>query len=264
MTVSTDGKTLYVVDHVNRGVYPLDLATQTSGIMISPVHWSDCTCTVNAYRVIEINYARNNGRELLVTTGPQVLDAQSGEVLYGATTVSIFAQSAVSELSGDGRTFYSAGTSGAPHTVRRYELRYSALDDAMGVEAAGVSDYQTAYARGFAANQDGTRLYRACWYDDNTIEVYDGTDLSTISSVVSGTNGGVFLADNDRLFCARYYSAFTSPSPDVWEVDLTNGNIVNEYSVAGEVNERQMVVSADGMRLVTRSNSRQTLTFTER
>jgi len=259
MTISTDGNTLYVVDHVNLGIYPINLSTYTVDTIISPTNWSNCNCTANAYLDVDVDYTRNNGRELLITNGPVILDATTGEVLYESSTVSIFALSSLAEASGDGRAFYTAGTTGAPHTVRRNNLRYSAIDDTVTVDFSH-SRGATAYARGFASNYDGSKLYRACWYGDNTIEVYDGNDLSTVSTISSGTNGGAILGPNNTLYCARYYSFSTGS--DIWEVDLNTGSIINEYNVTGDINERLFTLSGDGKRFISRSNNQQTLTFT--
>jgi len=165
-------------------------------------------------------------------------------------------------VSGDGKSFYFAATGVSSHIVIRREFKYSERNNTYTMPNPYVVSHSVT-ARGFSSNYDGSKLYRACWHPDNTVEVYNGKNLQTITAISSGTNGGALIGDGGTLFCARYYSDFSSQyGSDVWLVNTNTGIITSEFNVAGEVNPRQFVLSSNELRMITRSNNNTTLTFT--
>jgi hypothetical protein len=104
-------------------------------------------------------------------------------------------------------------------------------------------------------------VYRACWYAQQQIERYDGATLDTLSHIDTGGNGGAILGPDGLAYCARYYE---EPVPSVWAVNPATGAVVagHEYNVTDPVMERQFVISGDGLRLLTRSQSLSTFATT--
>lgn len=260
MAVSTNGDTLYALDYTDNSIVSVDLTAATpvaNPAWTNPV-WSNCSCS-NAYYYSALNYTRINGKPVLVGGGHDIIDALTGERRYPTDNVSFIGLAVVADITPDGTIMFTANTNSSGHAVNRYLLKYSEINNAFTVNmthSAGKSGFN----RGLSSNPAGDRVYRACWYS-NEMEVYNGNDLSTISSISSGTNGGALFGPDGLIYCARYYSDLTGGSGDVWSVNPADNSIVSEFSVTGEIETRMYVISGDGKRLITRSNGQATLTM---
>lgn len=254
LTVSDDGGILYAMDHYSRAVARVNLTTLSPLPVLNISSWVNCFDCANSYRHAALEFTRISGKPVLLTSNREILDAVSGESLSG--DANSFPTDGILAVSGNGRTAYVAGMGVAPHSVEKVEIRYSHLDEQFSVTSNYVAT-GSAFARGLSVNHAGDKAYRACWYP-NQIEVYSS---SQVTSIDSGTNGGARLIDENTLLCARYYD---NDTPDLWVVDLPSGQIMSEYSVNGDIDERQFVISGDGLRFIARSSSWSVLTFITR
>ena len=206
-------------------------------------------------------YARINGREVIVGGQSDIFDAVTGTRLLGLPSGSFVLGQLAGAIDASGSILYTANRNSSGHQVSRYLLRYSELDDEFAIDLIVRSNYSN-FNRGLSTDPGGDRVFRACWYPTAEIEIYNGEDLSPVSLIPSGQNGSALYGPDNLVYCARYYSDFSAPgSGDVWSIDPATRNIIREFQVPGEVSQEQYVISGDGLRLIVRSNDNEDLTL---
>lgn len=261
MTVSSDGSTLYVLDHTLNAIVTVDL---DSNPLAANAAWTNpdwvCACG-NANLEADINYTRINGRAVLIGGDKEIIDATSGVSLFRSDQLSFFFGNRAVTIPESGGVLFSVGTTSSSGSALRKVLKYSEIDDQFDIIEAG-GRFTSGTNRGLSTDPDGDRVFRACWHPTGEIEIYSGADLSPISFVSSGTNGGALYGPDDLVYCARYYSELSAPgSGDVWAIDPDTRVISQEFTVPGEIQKRRYTISGDGLRLIMRSNSQTTLSF---
>lgn len=263
MAISSDGQMLYVLDYVNNNIVTVNLTATplTANPAWTDSAWSNCNCSaINYYS--ELIYTRVKGRPVLIGGAKDVIDANTGARLYPSDNISFLQERAVASLAAKGLVMFSAPMNRSPHTVVRHSIKYTESSETFVINQT-QSASKSGFTRGVTSDPEGDTVYRACWYPLSEVEAYSGTDLSTINSVTSGTNGGALFAEDGLLYCARYYSDFSgSGGGDVWSVNPATNSVVSEFNVSGNVGTRLFDISGDGMRLITRSNNQSSLTMT--
>jgi hypothetical protein len=255
LAVDDEGSRLYAADHGVLGIQVVDIAAATPTLAATWTNsrWSGCTGCAATGADADLDYTRINGRGVLIGGASQIIDATDGTLLRHSGG-SYFVASLAATISGDGEKMFTASLNSSGHSVGRYALSFNELDDVVSMADPLVAGKDGA-SRGLSTDYAGSVLYRACWYSLQQIERFDGETLATLSTVTSGTNGGALLGPDGLVYCARYYSEFSTPSPDLWAVDPTTGAVIasHEYTVDDQVRERQYTISGDGLRLLTRS-----------
>ena len=256
LAVSDDGSRLYVADH---GTASIRMANINPLPTTFAANWSDnhpCATCSNPYIFADLDYTRVNGRGVLIGGGVEFFDASDGTVLIDSGT-SFFASSLAASVSGDGSLLFTSSLGSSGHFDTRQTLAFDELNNVVSAGTA-LSVSKDGASRGVSTDYTGSVVYRACWYQDQTIERYDGTTLATLSSVTSGTNGGVILGPGGYGYCVRYYDDYSNLGwPDAWAVDPSTGTVIagRQYNVTDTILERQFVISGDGLRLITRSQA---------
>ena len=239
LTVASDGDRLYALDFVEHGIVMVDLTTPSP--TPNPL-WTDpawvCPCSGDGERPL-FTYTRTNGREVLIGGTTDVIDALDGSRLIGSP----------------------ANRNSTGHSVSRYHLKYSELDNQAFVDFVLQQSYPN-FNRGLSTDPAGDRVFRACWYPTNEIEIYNGEDLSPISVIPSGQFGSALYGPDDLVYCARYYSELSAPgSGDIWSIDPATRVVQAEFNVPGEINQEIYTISGDGQRIIVRSNDNEDLTI---
>ncbi len=262
LAISSDGQMLYALDFASGEIVNIDL--DGASIVVNPAWtnsaWDDCGCATN--RLTSFDYTRVKGRGILIGGG-DIIDAQTGSRLFPTTANNFIGAPLDQAIADNGKLLFTAVTNSSPHNIRRYTVDYDAIDDIFALTETDSAS-KPSFTRGISSSPAGERLYRACWYPLSELEVYDGSDLSTLSSVSGGTNGSTLFGEDGLLYCARHYNDGVVPGvPDVWSVDPDTGAVAQEYNVTDLILQDQYRISGDGKRLITRNGSDQSIiTFT--
>lgn len=253
LTISSDGDMLYAIDFPDYEIVSVDLSGAQPVVnpaWSNPV-WASCNC-IGDFGVFQ--YTRTNGREVLIGGITDIIDANTGERLFGRQERSFLLDQVGTDITENGSVLFFAGQQTGPHSVGRYVLTYSEIDDAFSMTST-ASERKLGFNRGLFTDPPGDRVFRVCNYANNEIEIYDGGDLSTISTVSgSQLNGAAQYGPDDLVYCTRYLSAFDG-SPDLWSIDPASRVIQAEYNVAGEIEQDRWAFSGDGLRLIMRNDS---------
>ncbi|MEM7562897.1 MAG: hypothetical protein AAF353_07575 [Pseudomonadota bacterium] len=258
LAISSDGQRLFAPDYAGGGIFNIDLndaATVVNSAWTDPA-WTDCSC--NTSFISDLDYTRIKGRGVLIGSAHDIVDALTGVRLYPADSQNFIGSPVLQDITESGKVLFSVRTNSSPHLLRRQAIEYDAFGDQFSLTETH-SATKSSFSRGVSTDAIGDFLYRACWYPLSEVEVYDGTDLTTISTITGGTNGSALLAEDGLLYCTRHYTDAVVPGvPDVWSVDPTNNVVAQEYNIDGVVLEGRYAISGDGQRLITRSDLNQT------
>ena len=257
LAIATDGDTLYALDTGSQSIYSIDLQG-TEPVVNSP--WTDPAWETSSPYIPTFYYARINGLEALVGSSTDIIDATDGASLYSNRIGSSFIDD---NWRGTFNPHQSILLRTDSNVIYRFILRYSELRDEPWLHYTGWERQILSNSfNGISMHPDGSEIYASCWYETLEVATYDGVDMTAINLVVEGRDGGSLYGPDGLLYCARYYSEAQAPgSPDIWSMDLDTMTIVKEFNVSGQTEARQFLVSGDGLRLVVRSNRRQTMTF---
>lgn len=258
LAVSDDGARLYALDHGTLSVRVADISAATQDFIANWTNstWSACSGCNNPFQFADLDYTRINGRRVLIGGDSDIFDAQTGAQLVNPG-VSFFALNLAGSVSGDGTVIFTAGLGTSGYTAARRTLAYDELNDSVSLGTALTASKSSA-SRGVTTDFSGSIVYHACWYQDQTLERFDGATLATLSSISSGTNGGALPGPGGYVYCARYYDDFLSAGwPDLWAVNSTTGATITgrTYSVPDTVMERIFIISGDGLRILARSQA---------
>ena len=260
LAVDDDGSRLYAADHgtISIRVFDIDAGTPAFIANWTDDRWSCQSCS-HPLAYTDLDYTRINGRGVLIGGGLEIIDAVDGAILRPSDAPFGFFDSNWSgSVSGDGSTSFWPNLNSSGHEIQRKTQTFDELHDVVSFGSPPLSAQKDGASRGVTTDYPGSVVYRACWFDAQQIERYDGATLDALSVVDNGTNGGALFADDERVYCARYYDDFLGAGwPDVWAVDPVTGDTIagHTYQVPDTVMERQYVISGDGLRLLTRSQA---------
>lgn len=240
MAASPNGDRLYVYDRTGRTIVVLDLNTLTK-LAAWPV-----AGTVD--RATHMKVIRPNGEELLLTSERGAYRVATGQRLETPFRNGVMAASA------DGRHVYVQNEDSiTPNAVTIYDVDFSAMGGGTLFAAAGrtsaVGNGNT--GKDIAISADGATIYSAS-STPARCTVAKASDLSNVGILPGGDTApdNVEVDSFGRVFCG---SAAPFGSNDVW-LHSAAGTLLKAFRVAGigkNLLERQMVVSGDGMMLIS-------------
>ena len=256
MTVSTDGSTLYALDHADNSIVTVDLDANplTANAPWTDPAW-DCNCSLDRIEV-DLHYTRINGQEVLIGADKDIIDANTGVSLYRTSFSSFLEFDQPMAISGNGGVLFRKAGS-----ITRKVLKYSELDSEFDivdtVTGGGI------VGRDVYTDDAGDLVYRECHYPTNDIAINDGLTLDVISTIPESGNGGAILGPDGLVYCARYEQDNLAPPgiPDAWVIDPATRTIITEYTVPQSISPRRFTISGDGQRIIMRSNRQRTLWF---
>ncbi|BAV33738.1 hypothetical protein SCL_1427 [Sulfuricaulis limicola] len=238
MTVSSDGQTLYVLDSSDGNIIPLDLTTWQFGSK-----WY----LLNTMRgCAHLAYARPNGRGVIVG-GNRRIYSETGQQLAGFTDDGVpnrFSELMLVAASQDGKNLFGISTSW--NGLVRYALRYPFLQPLSAVQTHSFSLGSSYIGLDMAVNATGSRVF-----------------------VSANLNSGIYHFDGNMLFLALSPAGFStnaevgptgklyvgggSFSPSTVYTYNDSGTGLGSFNVPYQTSSRQLAVSGDGLRVVTRS-----------
>ncbi len=261
LAISSDGDMLYATDGVGWQIVSIDLTGAEPVVnpaWTDPV-WESCNCFGSV--TANLNYARINGREVLLGGTRDIIDANTGVRLFG-TGQSFFGDRIAVAVNATGSELFSADQVGTTHRVSRRVLTYSEIDDEFESFFTSSTERLIFSNRGVNTDPAGDLVFGPCTYAGGQLQIYDGFDLTTISTVNRFNPGSVGQYGPDGLvYCSRFGSP-ASGEGDVYAVDLTTRAIIAEYNVPDDIDEGFVTFSGDGLRLITISDDRSALTLT--
>lgn len=238
MTISSDGQTLYVLDSSDGNIIPLDLTTRQFGSK-----WS----LLNTMRgCAHLAYARPNGRGVIIGGNRRVY-SETGQQLARFTDDGVptgYSELMLVAASQDGKNIFGISTEW--NGLVRYALRYPFLQPLSAVQTHNF-DIGTSYINlDMAVNATGSRVF-----------------------VSANLNSGIYQFDGNSLFLAQSPAGFSrnaevGPTGKVYvgggssTVYIYNdsGTSLGSFSVPYQTSARQLAVSGDGLRVVTRSTGK--------
>lgn len=257
LTVSSDGATLYAVDHSDNSILPVNLATRVAQPKFTTIGFPTCISCAAQNLLVSANYTRINGYPVLVTSAEEILDAANGNVLASLTNPSSlsfnYLNSPYIEVSANGRAAYSLGLGTSPFSLARYALSYSPLEAG---SFAGVMTHSRTGAGGnakdLAVTETGNQVFISTGSGCGTYElcVYNGLNINWESNLA----GDAFPAAVEVAVNGDIYSGYNA----LGAFDIRVFNEVTQtqsasFSTTQGMEDRQLVISADSSVIVARS-----------
>jgi hypothetical protein len=261
ITVANDGSILYAMDENHIQIARIDLTTDSTLMPLQAMGWQTCDHCGNPYARLMFEYARVHGRDVLITNIPHVLDANTGELLnpFEIEDATVAPRDGHVVTSANGHRFLMM----SQYETDNGELRsvtYNAETQKIHTSTLNHWQANTSRARQFSLNSDGSRIYNMCSYPTG-LSIFSTIDMALIAPVSRDFNGEAYLINDNEVLCVSYYQDIENSYPHAWRVKVDSRELLSEYSVQGAIEYNQQAVSGDGERLITRSNSYQTLTF---
>jgi hypothetical protein len=102
---------------------------------------------------------------------------------------------------------------------------------------------------------------RVCTANGGSVfQCYNGTDLQTTRSLSGGNYANnIEYGPTGKIYAGR--NAPLGTDIDAWVFDPASGNKTQDLDVEFALNDRQLVVSGDGQRVIMRHNGRSKLTI---
>lgn len=261
ITIANDGGVLYAMNENHLQIDRIDLVTGNALAPLGAMGWQTCGDCGNPFARLMIEYVRAYGRDLLVTKVPHILDADTGTLLnpseIGDGSIALSDGHVVTSANGRKilTTDYYETDNGKLHS-----LVYNAETQSFHTSILRYWAANTSRARQFSLNSDGSRIYNMCSYP-NELSIFDTATMALVAPVLGDFNGVAQLINDSEVLCVSYYQDLINSYPHAWRVNVDSGELLGEYVVEGEIQYNQHTVSSDGVRLITRSNSYQTLIF---
>jgi len=261
--VSSDGTYLYFVNRNDSSINMFNLDTMSVESTWSGINFPVYTSTPSLSHM-DLRFARLNGYPVLVTSGLQVIDAASGNIMANLDESDTFFRPPMIALSPDGETAFASLANYAYFDLYRYELGYSYSTNTVTAFRAQQRPRNTRENSpiDMAMNFDGTLLLALHTLNSNRYFMSYTNDANMTQSVVSSPS-------QVRVAVA------VGPTGKVYVVDSTSGDdvidiyddslrLISSASISAETVNRQLTTSADGMRLILRSRGTSTdeLVFT--
>jgi len=250
MTVAGDGETLFVIDGDDNSIVPIELYTLTVGSK-----WlADNFAQTNAM----LEHTRFNGMGVVISNRREVFDAATGTQV--ATVPHPFYDNIILAAAQDGASFFvlRPGVSGFIDLLR-YTGDYSSVNDAYSVVQTHALNRAFGNARDIAVNKDGSKIYTAAGgeYEFPTF-TFDGNAIVE-GTILSGNPYplAVEIGPTEKMYGG--INAFMNGT-DAWSYNADD-SADNTYLISGQLYDRQVRISGDGLRMITLSDF-PALTFT--
>lgn len=243
MTISSDGKTLYVVDAgdqyaVDESIIPISLDALTVGNK-----WQ--AEDLSSY--VRLEYTRFNGRGVILTSGRQVFDALDGTL--AATIGYPISYYIVTAASQNNDSFYvmETGLSGYSFELYRIVGSYSTINGTLSLTRTHWIE-TPATPRDMAVDADGSRIYLAGvgTFTFNGDNIVSGTELTNPYGLTVETG------PTNKLYVGIEYDPAGTVDAQSY---TTNGEAEGSYTLSGELTRGQLRISGDGLRMLTLSKS---------
>ena len=239
MEASSDGNTLFVADHGNSDIVPVDLATQTAGTA-----WAQKT-SLN-----HLVYIRPNGFPMLIADGGNAWDPGTGTVIIPISAR--YYNSFSASLYGNRLCGINSGVS--PYTIYCYDTRYTYLNGgSLSFTSSGsFSMYSPSVGsngKDVALNADGSRIYAAAGAPYSFVE-FDGNTHEYIQSMPGAPYpNNIEIGPNGLIYGGS--SSWYGPL-DVWVYNTAGALQYSGYAsgYVKEILDRELVVSGDGSRVI--------------
>ncbi len=239
MAVAQDGSTLWAVDRTGFRIVPVDLATRTVGTPFA----------VGAAVGPSVQYARTNGKALILAGNRCIYDAATGAVRYpaaGCTSTSSYPVSS----SVMGNIFSIDATA--------YRLDYTAMGGGTVIVGSPLSPNVTRWnSEDYAFSPDGSRMYLAVGspYDFYVVDTtVAGTSLPQVQVLPGAAYpNNVEVARDGRIFAAIDGYADSS-GHDAW-IFSPDGTQLKAFNLAYYgIGVGSLRISGDGLRMVSLPN----------
>jgi len=240
MAVSPNGDRLYVYDTANRAMIVVDLAAQARS-----TSWSLASAVTTASRIKVI---RPNGVEVVLAADGKAY-LSSGKAVGDSPAVA-----GHMAATADGKHLYVQDEGISPATVTGYNVDYSEVGGGtLSLAQSGSGWFLGGASNGadIAVSAAGDKVYTASGSPYACSSV-NASDLSYIGDLPGAEPypDNIEVGSDGRIYCgiAGYYSA-----SDIW-MYRADGTLLNTFKVVGYAQTllaQQMVVSADGMMLMT-------------
>lgn len=229
-TISSDGGTLFVYDDGIKAIIPVDLNTWTAG-----AGWSG----IDLSYYFRLEYARFNGRGVVLTNKRQVFDAVDGSLV--ATFTSSSSYDVVMAACPNHSSFYAIDTrlSGYSFDMTRHVGHYSIINDTFSVTP--THHIATSLAgTDIAVNKDETKIYLSPGVRSF---VFDGAGLAESTEFTHPLGPPKVAVGPD----GKLYVGVRDESSDIFRYD-TDDTPDGAYSVPGDF--YSFAISGDGLRLI--------------
>jgi len=257
LTVSSDGASLYAVDHSDSSILPVDLSTRVAQTKFTGIGFPTCISCATQNLLVSANYTRINGYPVLITSAEEILDAANGTVLASLSNPSglsfNYLNSPYIEVSANGRAAYSLGLGTSPFSLARYELSYSSLE--AGTFTGEMTHTRTGAggnAKDLAITETGSHVYISTGSGCGTYElcVYDGSNINWLNNLAGEAfPGAVEIAANGDIFSG--YN--TLGIIDIRVFDKVTQTQTATFPTSQGLEDRQLIISGDSSVVVARS-----------
>ena len=237
MTISSDGRTLYVVNSDTSTITTVDLNTYTS---------ENIGTSISGSSIIE--YARFSARDYVLTQDGSIYTADLTQL--DPLTVA----NGMPAVNRDGTRLCYLRHNISPHSIYCAPVRYSALGGGGLQTVSPMTSYRgIGTARDIAMNSSGEQVFVAVsggGYDFVHYQ-YDGSSINLsepLSAVAYPMN--VEVSNNDILYGA---ASVSSGGTDFWVYDWTTGSELgsDDLSIGSDrIETRQMALSPDNQRVI--------------
>lgn len=238
VTISSDGGTLYAYESDKKTIVPVDLNTWTAG-----AEWSG----IDLGYYFRLEYARFNGRGVVLTNKRQVFDAVDGSLV--ATFTSSSSYDVVMAACPSHSSFYAIDTrlSGYSFDLTRHVGHYSIINDTFSVTP--THHIATSLAgTDIAVNKDETKIYLSPGVRSF---VFDGSGLAESTEFPHPLGPPwVKVGPAGKLYVGIPYG-YDSGGIDIFRYN-TGDTPDGTYTVRGEMH--RFAISGDGLRLITVSS----------
>lgn len=253
MTVSSDGATLYAADLTNKTIVPVNL--ENYAIAAS---WA----LSGSVSTLRLAYTRTKASTMVMAGNGRVYDATSGSEMTAS-----FVSGAHLSVSRDGSTLCAVNAGVSPYTLTCYQLDYTALNggvfeanNSVSHRASGGSYGAGSSGQDVAVSADGSRVYVASGAPYSFIGYdYDGSVITEAQNLPGDAYPNNIEIGNDDLIYAGasvWYGNHATGDDDVW-VYNAGGVAQSSYYLSASAKNllaRQLVVSADGSRMIVLTN----------
>lgn len=255
LEISSDGSLLYALDRAHDRIIPIDLDTQTLGTPWNGLALPSCS-TAPGSCYVDLRYARPNGHAVLITGAQQVLDAQTGARLASFTDSASYTRPPMLAVTPDGHAFFAKIANTTHSDLVRYALRYSDVNPTpvAALETHRHSSALNEYSMDLRVSADGAHVYSAA-YTGAAVEPYRllmhaTNDLQHEGFIDSNSAALVALALNPKGKLYLGNNALNTLNVDVYD---KHGYYQGSHNLPGRLLGRQLSLSGDGLRMITRS-----------
>jgi Viral BACON domain len=240
MQISSDGKTLYVINRTESNIIPIDLDTRSVA-----AGWP---FAANPFQIVpfKMAYIRANGFGALIISDGYAYHAQTGARLFSQSNN----WGDVLSVARNAPIMFSTQSGYAYYGYLRSVFDYSYADNAFYVTSSLPNGYYfSGPTEDIFPRADASRVYIASSGQSDFIQ-FNGNDLSYIGSLPgAGSPNNILLGMDDRIFAG---SSAPNGAIDIWVYDK-NGFPVTTLRAAGpskSLLKRQLILSGDGLVLI--------------